>query len=68
MALASSSGRPMVKMSSRLLVLLCSRVSRKIAVGAWVTIPTTAMAASMARLTCCGRTTTPRSRSHATAK
>ena len=58
----------MVKMSSRLLVLLCSLVSRKIAVGAWVTTPTTATAASMARLTCCGRTMTPSSSSQATAK
>ena len=68
MALASSSGMPMVKTSSRLPVLLCSWVSRKIAMGACVTMPITAMAASMARWTCCGRTTTPSSSSQATAK
>src|ERR1700690_816957 len=47
MALASSSGRPMVKMSSRLPVPACSLVSRKIAMGAWVTMPITAIAPSI---------------------
>ena len=58
----------MVKTSSRLPVLECSWVSRKIAVGAWVTMPMTATAASMDLETCCGRTITPSSKSQATAK
>ena len=69
MALASSSGRPIVKMlANRLELLLCSASSSPMASGTWVTSAIAVTAASSSQVSRFDRTIMPTSSSHASAK
>ncbi len=69
MALASSSGRPIVKMlAKRLELLLCSASSSAMASGTWVTRAIAVTAASSSQVSRFDRTIMPTSSSHASAK
>src|SRR3984957_19652073 len=68
-ALASSSGRPIVKtLANRLEVLLCSASSSPMASGTWVTSAIAVTAASSSQVSRFDRTIKPTSSSHARAK
>src|ERR1700722_12815912 len=69
MALASSSGSPIVKMLAKMLeVLLCSASSSAMASGTWVTRAIAVTAASSSHVSRFDRTIMPTSSSHASAK